>query len=474
MEKNMSEKQMYELKDILDQMHLHHGRFYLNTVFGGGAFNYLLYNSDRHPVLIADIRNQKSIPVIFLWKKKRVELRFNSLEDALSRFDIHDIYINHLIFSSPLFDWPSRLEKLIGKRKLHLIIHDYFPICPSVTLLDHEGRYCEVPDAETCKVCMSKILHTDQSAQYSKIFVKQYAKEVSDGIMDWRDCWMKISALASTIIFPSDAAAHIFSRAFPSIPMNKLLVVPHSTRHFKASVEPVQKDPSPILDICLIGDISDHKGARILDRMLELTNEKKFPFRFHVLGDFIYHQKHFNNPHFELHGRFHPNELPEMLTKVKPDLFMFTSIWPETFSFVIHEMISTGIPIISTNIGAHADALKGRANATLIDDFSAQGFVSAAFDHYHVLLSNYTGGLITFSRSPELEISFSEPLGDRITSSAVTSLREFKHYRRKILELEERILASEKKKVPAYRLFLYETKQHFKRMLRKIKSKVLK
>jgi glycosyltransferase involved in cell wall biosynthesis len=474
MEKNMSEKQMYQVKDILDLMHLHNGRFYLNTVFGGGAFNYLLYNSDQHPVLIADIRDQKSVPVIFLWRKKRVELRFNSLEGVLSRLDIHDIYINHLIFAQPLFDWPARLEKIIENRKLHLLIHDYFAICPSVTLLDHEGRYCEVPDAETCKVCMSKILHTDQSAQYSKIFVKQYATEVSDGIMDWRDCWMKICALTATIIFPSNATADIFARAFPSIPINKLLVVPHSIGHFKASAEPLQKEPSPVMDICLIGDISDHKGARILDRMLELTNEKKIPFRFHVLGDFLYHERHFNDPHFELHGRFAPNELSEMLTRVKPDLFMFTSIWPETFSFVIHEMISTGIPIISTNIGAHADALKGRVDATLIDDFSAHGFLTAAFDRYRVLLSEYTGGLITFSTSPELELTFSEPLGKHINSWAVTSLKELKSTRRKIRELEERILAPEKKKIPAYRLFLYETKQHLKRMLRKIKSKVVR
>ena len=465
---------MQQLKEIHDLMHSHDGRFYLNTVFGGGAFNFLLYNSDRHPVLIADIRKQESVPVIFLWKKMRMELRFHSLEDALAHIHIDEIYINHLIFSHPLFEWPSRLEKLIQNRKLHLIIHDYFAICPSVTLLDHQGRYCDVPDTETCRVCMSELLHTDQSAQYSKIFVKQYATETSDGIGDWRDCWKKISALAETIVFPSNVAADIFSRAFPSVPLHKLLVVPHSMGHVNVSGEPLQKDSSPIMEICLIGDISDHKGARILDQMLELTSEKKLPFRFHILGDFLYHERHFHNPHFELHGRFAPNELSDKLAMVKPDLFMFTSIWPETFSFVIHEMISTGIPIIATNIGAPADALKGRADARLIDDFSAHGFITTAFDYYGALLSKYTGGLITISHTPELELQFSEPLGHRITSSAVTSLKEMKYNRRKIRELEEKILATEKKTIPAYRLFPYEIKRFLKRILRKIKTKAAK
>ena len=65
----MSDKLMQQLKEIHDLMHSHDGRFYLNTVFGGGAFNFLLYNSDRHPVLIADIRKQESVPVIFLWAR---------------------------------------------------------------------------------------------------------------------------------------------------------------------------------------------------------------------------------------------------------------------------------------------------------------------------------------------------------------------------------------------------------------------
>jgi len=34
------------------------------------------------------------------------------------------------------------------------------------------------------------------------------------------------------------------------------------------------------------------------------------------------------------------------------------SIWPETFSFVTHELISTGVPVISFDLGAQGSAVR--------------------------------------------------------------------------------------------------------------------
>ena len=37
--------------------------------------------------------------------------------------------------------------------------------------------------------------------------------------------------------------------------------------------------------------------------------------------------------------------------------FWFPSIWPETFSFVAHEMKAMGLPVLAYDIGAQADTL---------------------------------------------------------------------------------------------------------------------
>jgi glycosyltransferase involved in cell wall biosynthesis len=58
--------------------------------------------------------------------------------------------------------------------------------------------------------------------------------------------------------------------------------------------------------------------------------------------------------------------LPGLFDKFKPTVFLFPSICPETFSYVVQELMHFGFPIVAFNIGAPAERLKRYKNATLI------------------------------------------------------------------------------------------------------------
>ena len=46
--------------------------------------------------------------------------------------------------------------------------------------------------------------------------------------------------------------------------------------------------------------------------------------------------------------------------------WLIPSIWPETFSYTTHEAIATGLPVWSFDLGAQADAIRGRRKGGVI------------------------------------------------------------------------------------------------------------
>lgn len=60
------------------------------------------------------------------------------------------------------------------------------------------------------------------------------------------------------------------------------------------------------------------------------------------------------------------------------------SIWPETFSFVTHEALATGLPVYGFDIGAQGEALRRAPNGMAIPfdpDADHAAAILAAFDN---------------------------------------------------------------------------------------------
>jgi len=356
---------------VAEAMRAEGGLVFLNTVKGGGAYQYLKRTSQRVPVLVIDILDPGPVSVEWMWRGERIDYTAPSMEAAIESSGCTDVHVNHLVFARPLSDWVERLRRLSGRYRLHLVVHDYFAVCPSVNLLDHRGRYCGIPGAVTCDTCLAKLADAAEATEFSRFFAGKYPEVRDTGIGPWRRTWSDILALMETVIFPSASARDLLRKAFPALREERCRVVPHEMP--VPDWLPNRKDigVDGLLEVCLIGEISDHKGARILDELLTRVKAESKPVRFRVVGKFIYAGRHRNNPHLQETGLYHSSDLPGLLEKQRIDIFLFPSIWPETFSYVAHEIMGTGLPILATRIGAHGEALEGYAGALLVDDFDA-------------------------------------------------------------------------------------------------------
>jgi glycosyltransferase involved in cell wall biosynthesis len=65
-----------------------------------------------------------------------------------------------------------------------------------------------------------------------------------------------------------------------------------------------------------------------------------------------------SRPNTYYHGKYALKELPGIISKHKISMALFTSIWPETFSYTVSELMMLGMPIMCFDIGAQGEKVK--------------------------------------------------------------------------------------------------------------------
>jgi O-antigen biosynthesis protein len=221
-------------------------------------------------------------------------------------------------------------------------VHDVIFACPTVTLLNAERRYCgAVTDPVVCSSCLAA------QPAFADI-----------DIVSWRESRAALLAGAAFVIAPSQWAAAILLRYFPSCAVE---VVPHAaaggtTRpDAVAAPQVMSADDRPV--VAVLGAIGPDKGSRRLERMIELTRERALPLRWVLIGYLDRGREPWRSGDgvFTMHGPYNSRELPSLLDHYGVDVVAYPSVCPETYSFTLSEAWSAGRPAIVPPIGALAD-----------------------------------------------------------------------------------------------------------------------
>lgn len=226
-------------------------------------------------------------------------------------------------------------------RKLTVLVHDFYAVCPSHFLINYREQHCQLPDIAQCRRCLPKI---------EDPLVKLYAPLDIDS---WRSRWLKLFQSAQEIVCFSQNTSDLLRRAYPSLPSEKIQIRPHKVDYLKGSYcKPTQKTR---MHVAVVGQIGKHKGGeRFLD-LVAAADKSNANLDFFVIGSLAGLTK----PASVIEtGPYHRDELAGLLQKHQIQLVLMLSIWPETFSYVTHELIKLGVPLLSYDIGAHGDAIR--------------------------------------------------------------------------------------------------------------------
>ena len=296
---------------------------------------------------------------------------FLGLERILESLPVAELFVNSPVsFDEPLLlaEWLARMRGEHPGVRLTVTAHDYFAICPSFVLLNADGRYCGIPDLAECASCMKR-----HEASY-------VALSPPTEIGPWRALWGRCLQAADEVRCFSESTRQHLLRAYPALAVERITVVPHEQAYVPAR-QPRVDHRAPLV-IGVVGEISAQKGAHVVREMVERIERAQLPVRVVVMGTLNVGQK---SDRLKVTGAYRREDLVGLVEENGVNMFFFPSIWPETFSYVVAEMIALGLPIVAFDLGAPAERLRQYRNARLAPEVSAEAALATLLDFHRQL-----------------------------------------------------------------------------------------
>ncbi len=284
------------------------------------------------------------------------------------KIEIGEIFYNNAVgFEDPLKIVQALvLLKETFHAKLSVAVHDYFLICPSYTLLDYAGHFCgPSTDFSVCQACLPK-------NPYRPL------KSPTD-IRVWRKDWSRLLSQADEVICFSEDSRRNLEKVY-NISKGKIAIQPHEPL-VKFSKKPRLDFRKPLC-VGVIGAINYAKGAQMVADIASIFTEDYPEYKIKVLGMLNGAP---DLPSLMVTGLYKREELPSLIEAHNINICFFPSIWPETFSFVIQEMIALELPIVCFDIGAPAERIKKYRLGRVVSEIDAQLAVEQIVDFYLTL-----------------------------------------------------------------------------------------
>lgn len=345
--------------------------------WGGGAEIYAQQRiktylaANRAVACVRYVIPSQSIELRIYFKEEKYYVRIDNIEELADiRFPhFKKIIINELAgwyFSleplnyNMLNDIKNSINTLILIKRTHnafleFIFHDFFSICPSITLIKNNHLFCGIPSIKEC----------DDGAQC----IGQGCIRGKFSMTSWRAAWTKLFEQTDKIIFFSENTYNLASKIY-SFHKHQIALLPHQVALFPSTLEIPKDGP---MRIAVVGDIHIHKGSEIVVKIGNLLKKHMPDASLIVFGNL-----HADNipPNIKILGPYQRDNLPLLLEQERITIGLMPSVCPETYSFVTRELASLGLPLVSFNLGAQGDFIKKLPNSRICSEMTAESALS--------------------------------------------------------------------------------------------------
>ncbi|WP_293007611.1 glycosyltransferase [Nitrosomonas sp.] len=323
----------------------------LDHNLGGGANQY------RDRLVEAIIREGRSAIILtyhvttlshmVIVRNKRLNVRYaipniTFLWKALQQLSVSDIIYNTAVSFVKPDEIPQFLIQLktLTSARLIVLAHDFYLVCPSHFLLDHEGKYCQIPEISVCNNCLPRNRYG-----FATLFVER-------DISKWRAIWGSLLAVADEIVTFSNSTAQLLMKAYPQIESSQISIRPHQVAYLADKIARVKQTAS--LRIGVVGQIGFHKGAAFIQRLSREIKRREININIVVIGSI---EVSCEPSIVSQTGAYRYDQLANLIDASGANVMLFPSIWPETFSYVVQELMCMDLPVASFNVGAPAERI---------------------------------------------------------------------------------------------------------------------
>lgn len=265
----------------------------------------------------------------------------------MNRLEIDLVHIRHLLaHTEDLIDICSEF----GIPTV-LSFHDFYMACPTIHLIDDNGRYCAGHCTPTLDQCRIPIDWLEDLPVLKHGYLEQWRARVR-GILP------EISAFITT----SKSAHDVLVDIYPDLKGRDFRIIEHG-RQFPDQLNLAQSPASdgPVR-IVVPGYLHYHKGSDFIRRLKEHDRLHEDVLEFHFLGTIDRPLRGVGTEH----GPYPRDQFASRVQDIRPSFFGIFSVWPETYCHTLTEAWSMGVPVLGSELGAVGDRLQAHGGGWTI------------------------------------------------------------------------------------------------------------
>lgn len=267
------------------------------------------------------------------------------LKEVIDQFGVDVIWVSSLIGHS--------LDIFNTAVKTGFIYHDYLPFCPAINI--YYNGVCNNCDSSRLDLCF-------ENNEHNRFFKHHTARQ-----------WIAIRHQFSRVVLSNNIKLvvplpsvkdHILTLQ-PELSSVKFTVIPHGhIENMGIISETKVSNDGDNFRIVVLGELTPHKGLALLKSVVN-----QLPSNMHVYLLGCGHAgeafKKYNN--ITIFERYSHSELHNIITDINADIGLLLSIWPETFSYTLSELMAFRIPTVATRLGAFQDRITDGVNGFLVE-----------------------------------------------------------------------------------------------------------
>ena len=293
--------------------------------------------------------------------------------DSENLVDVLDAAGIDLVILHQLLGFGPKIVDAVGRwcrdRRSIAYVHDFYCLCPRVTLINAVESYCGVQPAAMCDRCIA-IGGAHDASKLDELTATEH-----------RALFGRVLSGMHAVAAPSEDAVRHVQRAFPQLSVR---AIPHPERARPTVSISYVRDPNAI---ALLGAIGPHKGADKLLELVRLAALSHPDLRWHVLGHTSLDETLGKLPNVFITGEYEPAELPGLIAASRSAVALFLHVWPETFSYTLSEAVRAGLLPVVPDIGAPAERVRKTGWGRIFPFPAAAPDVLAALDDARASLS---------------------------------------------------------------------------------------
>jgi len=270
--------------------------------------------------------------------------------------------------------------------------HDFYALCPTTKLQRPDGTVCDRPagelDCDLCSRHARPVRHLqlesawDRRLEFSipaRNFVRRMIRSRERAMREAlpreayqvrRHEFVRHLAGFDTVLMTSNDQMRRFEKyCGPDV---RLHLLPLSRTTFAG------RQPSPRTDTVTPGRtvflalniVNSAKGLTLLERAFASLSSSHPSAELHLYGP-----TGTESPGIRRFGKYSDSDLDRIIASA--DFGLIPSIWPEAYGYVGPEMLSRGLPVIASNIGAMPDYVVDEGNGLLFDPTTPGALLAA-------------------------------------------------------------------------------------------------